>query len=261
MIRMSFTAQELYCMAIIQNKKTMYGIPDVMSGAPRGMIHEIINVMLTHHLAQMDLDGNTSLQEPYAELMEFCCDCERCLTIDLRKSGSKTQSVILWKRDGRYLFAQWVRERFVFSEMNEMMVRALAELVLPGEYGLGELPEVMIPNNQLQQSKRMCSRDNTADAIRLLRQNGATEEAAWVIADGLGEEAYALNMTLLDMTRGECEKTEAAYLASRGHLLALDKAVANQRTCTVFRPADTPRMRQTVQQLTARFLKEGNGDV
>lgn len=256
MIRMSFTAQELYCMAVIRNKKTMYGIPDVMGGAPRETLREIIDVMLEHHLAQMDLDGSMSLQEPYAELMDFCCDCQKCLTIDFREAGSKTQSVILWKRGGRYLFAQWVRERFVFSEMSEAMVRALAGLVIPAGYSLADLPETAIPNNHLQQAKRMCARDETGDAVRLLRQNGAAEEMAWVIADGLREEGYALNMTLMDMTGGAADRREIACLASRGSLLELDRTVENYRSCTVFRPADTSGIQQKIQQLAACFWKE-----
>lgn len=255
---MSFTPQELYCMALIQNKTAMYGIPDRMGGSPQEKADEIIDAMLTHHLAQMDLDGNLSLTEPYAELVEHYCECGKCLTVTLQEPGRDTQSLIFWERSGRYLIAQCIYDRYVFTEVREDLLRALPEQIVPGGYCLRECPEAVIPNSQLQQAKRACARDDIADAVRLLRQNGAVETAALAIADGLRENACSVDLVLMDMTGGDCRKTEVGFLAAGNEMLALSSAVVNYRSCTVFTPSDTRQMRQAAAQLVARFLEKGD---
>lgn len=255
---MSFTPQELYCMALIQNKTAMYGIPDRMGEHPREKAEEIVDAMLTHHLAEMDLDGKMFLAEPYAGLVEHYCDCRKCLTVSFQEPGADTQNLVLWERDGRYLLAQCIRDRFVFSQVNEAMIRVLAEQIVPGGYGLRECPEAVIPNSQLQQAKGACVRNDPADAVRLLRQNGAEAELAQVIADGLQEKACSVNLVLMDMTGGDCRKTEVGFLAAGNEMLALSSAVVNYRSCTVFTPSDTRQMRQAAAQLVARFLEKGD---
>lgn len=258
MKNMSFTPQELYCMALVQGKTAMYGIPDMMGTHPREKADEIIDAMLKHHLVEMDLDGRMFLAEGYAGLVEYYCDCRKCLAVSLQEPGADTQHIVLWERNGRYLLAQCIYERFVFSEVNEAMVRALLERTVPDGYTLREVSEAVIPNNLLRQAKRECVRSDPAEAIRLLQRNGVAENVAQLIAEGLQEKACSLNLMLMDLTRGVCTKTETGFLAGSGLMLAMRSEVINYRSCTVFTQSDTRQQRQAAAQLAERFLQKGD---
>ena len=252
----SFRPQELYCMAVLQGKHTMYGIPNGMGSHPRETALKTLDEMLAKQVASMDLDGRISLAPEYAHLTAFYCDCQKCLTVNFQEPEGETQNLIFWQYHGKYQMARFIQGRYVFFETTPAVIRDLLGQMIFRECHPQTVSPAIIPHNQLLQAKRLCLGEQVADGIRLLRQQGASEELAKVIADGLLEQAYALNLLSMEQTPGGCQQTELAYLSSRGFLLSLEETIMNYRSCTVFTSVDPAEMDDAVHQLVERFCRE-----
>lgn len=256
MMQMAFTAQELYCMAYLQGKHKMYGIPNAMVVNREKQIQEAINSLLAQNLATMDIDGNISLDTHYHTIVDFYCDCQKCLAVTLQKENQK-QRLIIWKYDDQYMMAEVVGIRYVFSSVDETMVRDLLNGVLYCEDICCNIPEAIVPQIQLKKAKRLCCNENIDEAIRLLRQNGVGEDMAGLIVDVLLEKAYCLGLIYMDMQSSPSSKTEKMFLAGNNILLSVGTTKLNLRSCATFQTISLPEMHKDYSQIVNSFVKEG----
>lgn len=256
MMQMAFTAQELYCMAYLRGKHKMYGIPNVMAANREKQIQEAISSLLAQQLATMDVDGNTSINEDYHTLVDHYCDCQKCLAVTLQRENHK-QSLIFWKYDDQYMMAEVVGVRYVFSSVDETMVRDLLNGVLYCQDICCNIPEAIVPQIQLKKARRLCCNENIDEAIRLLRQNGVGEDMAGLIVDVLQEQAYCLGLIYMDMQSSPPSKTEKMFLAGNNILLSVGTTEVNLRSCAIFQSISLPKMRADLSQIISSFIEEG----
>lgn len=256
MIQYGFTARELFCMAYLTQKKKMYGIPDQMGTDRQAMMQSVIDSLIDKQIAVMDMDGHVSLADEYCELISFVSDCRKCLTINIQKEDQTTQSVILWKYNGRYLMAEAIGERYVMSAVDQSMIRAMTPSVIPKREYSDQTAEAVIPRIELVKAKRFCQSGKQEDAIRVLRQNGADERLASAIAEGLSERAYYLGILYMDVKQDECAKMESAFLSNQDVLLQLSQTIVNFRTCAVFSEVTSESMQNAIAQTIENFLNE-----
>ena len=253
----AFTAQELFCMAYLMRKPKMFGIPNVMGKEPEKTLQSVIDNLITQQIAAMDMDGRVSLCEEYRALVDAISDCKKCLTINVQRENRNTQNMIFWLYNGQGMMAEVIGERYIFSAADEVMVRALVDGVLDSNACNKQVADTVIPHIQMVKAKRHCQNGELEAAIRLLRQNGADDEIACVLVDGLLEKANYLGALLMDMRSGECVKTKKAYLSSGGVLLTLNETVINLRSCIAFSGITTDDMRCEMKALVDSFLERG----
>ena len=112
-----------------------------------------------------------------------------------------------------------------------------------------------IPQIALTKAHRLCADGQTEEALRMLRQNSATERIASVITDGFMHQAYYAGLMYMHNTTGTCKKTELAYLLSRDVCLQLSHSVQGIRTSTLFSEIEPERMRENIQSVVSVFLQ------
>ena len=260
MKQQSFTAQELFCMARLSGKRAIYGIPDGFALVPQeelqGEVQRVTDSLCDKGIATMDFDGRITVSEEFSELLRFCCDCGKCLTVNLKKIDGTEENYIFWRLDNALLMAEVVGERYVFSSTDDSLIRALfAGIRFPAGETAGS-SEAVIPGRELTEAKSACMQGKSGDATRLLRQNGADERLACVIADGLSEKAGYVGLLLMENGNGSCKKTEKIFVSSRGMTLALTQVVVNLRTCCSFKEQGGEEAGAEVSALLDAFLRK-----
>lgn len=260
MKQQSFTAQELFCMARLSGKRVIYGIPDGFALVPQeelqGEVQRVTDSLCDKGIATMDFDGKITVSEEYSELLRSCCDCGKCLTVNLKKKDGTEENDIFWILDGVFLMAEVIGERYVFSSTDTSFVK---ELFFGIDFPAGDsshASETVILLRKLTEAKRACTQGKTDDATRILRQNGADERLACVIADGLCEKAGYVGLLLMENSGGNCKKTERYFLHSRGLILALSQTVVNLRTCCSFKEQGGDVAGAEVSALLDAFLRK-----
>lgn len=242
MMKKSFTAQELFCMAYLKKKKYMFGIPNVLANFPKEeratQIQTVINSLTDEDIAIMDFDGKIAINPCYEEVLSFLCDCDKCFAVDIQKEHKLLESLLFWRFQDDYMMAEKVENQYFLSKTSpDVITGLLGEMWNCNTFSKMQ-DEVTIPQLALSKAMRHCSQANPEDAFRVLRQNGADEKVAGVLIDGLEEKADYLRILLIDNTKEDCQRTERAFLASRGAAFELGRAVVNMRTCTTLAPVD-----------------------
>lgn len=255
MNRFTFTAQELFCMALLANKHKMYGIPDKFGADRRVEIQTTLDSLLQSDIATMDMDGRMMLEEVYHEIVEFVCDCHECITINNQQKDECSSSIV-WKRDDRFLMAEAIGSQYMLSFADPIMVQSLFAALIAQEKIRTQFTETIVPQIVLTKAQRMCSGGKTEDAVHLLRQHGADEGVALAVADGLSQKARYVGVLHMRPTAETCKKIECSYLLSRGMCLRLGQTVRNLRSCVVFTEVEPVTLNQAVMNIAEKFLKE-----
>ena len=257
----SFSAQELICMAGLCEKKTIYGIPDGFAAVYEedmpAAFQQVNDSLIKSRIAEMNFDGKVILHDEYRELIHVCCDCEKCLTVNIQRADRTAADYIFWQTERSLHMAEAVGNQYVFSRTDAAMIRMLtAEYSFSGN-GAAESLELVIPQTELLKAKRQARGGNHDGAVRILRQNGADERLSHIIAEGLDEKAVYIGILYMDNRESSCRQTEIAYLNSQGAVFQLGQTVMNFRTCAVFREVDGADARQALSDLIDQFLDCG----
>ncbi len=238
MKRMKFTAQELYILAYAAGKNKMYGIPDGFAWLEDEEVpaarQQVVDTLLEEGVLNMDFDGKLLVSSEYLDLVGVYCDCSKCLTSNSQNADGSSEDLIFWQYRGAFFRAEIEEDLYFFSGCTALEAEeSLTRREWPGSPSQPE-KETVIPRIALTKAKRYAGKGTADDALRILVQNGADERTAAVLCDGLQEKAQYVGLLLMDMSSGKCEKTERAFLSSRGATYALCSTVVNFRTCTVF---------------------------
>ena len=254
----SFTAKELFGMAYLMKKQKMYGIPNAMEQERNFMLQAVFDGLVAQNIADMDMDGVVTLRPAYFETVDTCCDCQKCLTLNVRTEDRTEHSYIFWLRNAAYTMAEVVDDRYVFSKTEGVMVEAMVNgLLCAPEVGT-LTAEAVIPQLEIVKAGRACKKGDYAEALRIIRRGGATADVSNTIIAGLQKNAYYLGLVYMDMQTGDCQKQDLSYVCNEGVLLSLGQTVANLRTCATFTPIKREDMHDAVKVLVHRFLeKEG----
>lgn len=261
MRRMRFQAQELYILAAIAGKEKMYGIPNGFAGTSQReeqTVRQIItDSMLEEGIINMDFNGNYSISEKYAAIAEIYCDCNKCMTVNKQLPDGKAENLIFWRDDAHLFLAEIEGDYYCLRECDTMEVEARVS----GESwtGVEEYYNSVftIPQIALKKAKRFAIKNDSDNAIRILKQNGADERAAVILFDGLQETAHYLRLRLLNLKPDYCEEVEKEWLNSRGVILSLHQTVVNYRTCTCFTEVSEKSVEQGVREILANYLANG----
>lgn len=259
MVRQSYTAKELFCMAYIQNKQKMYGIPDGFGAMPREMriaeIQRISDGLTDEGIIEMDMDGSVELNESCKAMLDYICECDMCLTLNVQKSPNGLQSYMFWQHNSSYMMAEVIGDRYLLSTADAFTIRGLVEQAWDNDKESSIPDKIIVPQLALVKAKRRIGEEKTEDAFRILRQNGADEKAAQIILSGLSEKAGYLGVLLMDNHTGECKKQEYCYLFDNDVIFALSQQVLNFRTCAVFSGVDSKAVQETLTSAVDNFLK------
>lgn len=254
MMKLNFTSQELFCMALLLQKDILYGIPNDFETGSQIAIQSTLDALMEANVVHMDMDGCVFLDASYHNLVNTVCDSNKFLTVYRRNGNTCDRQTSFWSYAGRYLMADVFEAQYLFSWADEATIRSLLDdCVYQGERA-EETVEIVIPQIQLVKALRLCQDDRANDAIRLLRQNGAPEEIAHVVLDGLRRESYFLEVKFADLSSGDSAVSELSFLASRGHLLSLRKTMLNLRSCKKLSAATTRDMHCAISQISNSFF-------
>lgn len=233
-----FTAQELFCMAELCHKQTLYGIPNGFEMLPEEEIvqakAEVMDSLLSKQITKMDMDGNTVLADKaYQELIASICDCDACLTVNYQFGVDRSEDVVFWRTATDYLRADAFGDQFVFvSEDPSGISSYLASLAMKSKTANTQ-KIATIPQIALAKAKRAMAGGKKDDAVRVLLQNGADALFDTILA-GLQGEADYLGLLLMENKPREKEPQQAAFLGKDSVLLSLSDSILNYRNCTTF---------------------------
>lgn len=253
----SFTAKELFGMAYLMKKQKMYGIPDAMGTERNAVLQAVLDGLVSQGIANMDIDGHITILPEYMTTVNSICDCQKCLTINVRKSDAEEQSFIFWAIDGVWVMSEVVEDRYVFSQTDADMIRAIAV----GLLNVGEVRELnsqaIVPQLDIVKAKRACAKGDHIEANRIIRQCGVDPTTSNVITAGLCGHTYYLGLVYMDMRSGNCEKQDMSFICNDRVLFALDQTVANLRTCATFTSISCDDLCNRVDSLLSSFLEKG----
>ena len=259
MKRMRFNAQELYVLAALSGKKKMYGIPNGFEWLPDDEVNvvrqEVSDALLEEGILSMDFDGEISVSPDYRTLVNAFCDCKRCLTVNRQEPDGNFNDQIFWYYKGTITQATADEGSYFFSEVSPSEVKA--EL-LNDEWKSTDFPayvETIIPQIFLEKAKRYALK-NTEETLRILRQNNADERTAAILCDGLQCRAHYFRIILMDMSSGECVKSEKSWLESRGITVSMNTTIVNFRTCTKFVETEEKCVKAEIAEFVSLFLQE-----
>lgn len=253
----SFTAKELYGMAYLAKKQKMYGVPDAMGADRKAELQTVLDGLVSQGIADMDMDGKITLRADYFPTVSYYCDCEKCLTVNVRKEDSTEQSVIFWLHNDGGVMAEVMDDRYVFSAVDMDTVKAMVNGLLCTDSTKELTAPVVIPQLDIVKAKRACLRGNYAEAVRMMRQSGADSRISNAIVSGLQGHAYYLGLLYMDMQTGTCRKKDLSFLYSDGMILSLGQTVANLRTCATFTTITREDMHDTVRSFVNEFAQKG----
>ncbi len=256
MIQNSFTAKELFTMAYLLKKQKMYGLPYEMGKKQHEEMQLVIDELLTQGIVQMDMDGNIEVLPAYGDLVNIYCDCNKCLTINVRKEDMTTQSLIFWVYNNTCFMAECVDDHYIFSPIDDFIVKAtIVDLLCTVDADILSEP-VVIPQISVIKAKRACTKGKYNDAIQIIRQCGASSDVCNAIVSGLEERAYYFGLVYMDIHTGVCDKKELTYLCTNKILLSLEQTTVNFRTCAVFTPIDCHDMHNAVNTYVNEFMSK-----
>jgi len=259
MIRQSYTARELFCMAYIHKMKKMYGIPDDFSSMPNDKRHaeiqRISDELIEKGSIEMDMDGSVELQEGCKMMIEFICKCDTCLTVNVQKSQDDLQSYIFWRCAGTYMMAEIIGERYFLSYVDAQTVRTQLEQLWAVDREVIIPEEVIIPQLALIKAKRLGSEGDVENALRILRQNGADDIASQVIMNALIGKAGYMGILLVDNRSGECHMQETCFLVDKGLIYELGSKVVKYRTCAVLSGVEAAAVQNKFSIVVDGFLR------
>jgi hypothetical protein len=253
----SFTAKELFAMAYLLRKHKMYGIPNAIGPERNAVLQTVFDGLVAQGVADMDIDGHITVRSEYFAMINTICDCQKCLTINVRKDDAREHSLIFWAYNGAWVMSEVVEDRYVFSKTDTDMIKAIYEGFLYAGETKVLSSQAVVPQMDIVKAKRACLTGNYTEAVRLVRQCGIDPVISNVIADGLQGNAYYLGLVYMDMRQGDCKKQEVSFICSDGVLLSLDQMVANLRTCATFTPISRDDLRNRVDFLLNSFLEKG----
>lgn len=256
MLQSSFTAKELFGMAYLMKKPKMYGIPDAMGAERNFALQAVLDELVSQNIVDMDMDGQITLRPEYFATVSAYCDCQKCLTVNMRAEDKTEHSFIFWLRDAECTMAEVVDDRYVFSRTDAAMVEAVVGQLLCSAETRELTSEVVIPQLALVKAKRACVKGDFPEAIRILRQKGATSNVSNAILSGLQGNAHYLGLVYMDVQVGECQKQELSYIYKEGVLLSLGQKIANLRTCATFTQMKCEDMHEEVNVLVRSFLEK-----
>lgn len=251
-----FSAQELICMAKLCGKKVIHGIPDGFAAISEEdmpvVFQQVYDVLIKKRIAELNFDGRMFLYDEYTELINICCDCDKCLTVNIQRTDHTASDYIFWHFHDTFHMAEVIEDSYVFSKIDAALIGPM--ISEPG-FPCGNTvasSELVIPQTELLKAKRQCKGGSFDSAVRILRQNGADERLSHIIADGLGEKAAYIGLLYMDNREGG--QTEKAYLSSQGAAFELSQTIVNFRTCAVFKEVDGTNVKREISALVDLFL-------
>lgn len=258
MKRLRFTAQELYILASCSDKKKMYGIPDGFAWLPDEEVavarQLVCDTLQEEGILIMDFDGKISVAPDYQKLVCIYCDCQKCLTVNRQLVDGKAENLIFWCYDAHIFLAEAEEDYYCFREVTPTEVESQ---IFGEKWSCTEEHknyEITIPQIALKKAKRFATKDDSENAIRILKQNSADERTAVILFDGLQEKAHFLRLLLMSLDLDHPEETEKAWLNSRRTIISIRQTVVNFRTCTCFTEVSEESVKQGVKEFVANFL-------
>lgn len=252
----SFTAKELFGMAYLTKKPKMYGIPNATGLEHNFVLQAVLDSLVSQNIADMDIDGQITLRPEYFATVSTYCDCQKCLTVNMRAEDKTERSYIFWLQDDECTMAEVAGNLYVFSSIDAAMVEAMVGQLLCSAEVRELTSEVVIPQLALVKAKRACVKGDYVEAIRIIRQGGATSNISNVILSGIQGNAYYMGLVYMAMQTGECQKQDLSYIYKEGVLLSLGQTIANLRTCATFTPIKCEDMHSAVNVLIHSFLEK-----
>lgn len=257
MIYKQFSAQELYCMAELLRKNSMYGIPngfemfseDELPQIKASVLDELLNKQVT----TMNLDGRTVLAADYRGLVDAICDCDACLTVNYQSGEDRSEDTVLWRTGTSYLRADVIDDRFVFVTEDADSIKSYLSAINIKSNGASEKKRVTIPHIALAKAKRAAADKKDEDAKRILLQNGAGDLTDVILA-GLKENADYLGLLLMTNKPEERPMQQAAYLCANGILLTLSETIVNYRNSTAFSVCSEADAAGQIHEFQSQFV-------
>lgn len=256
-----FTSQELFCIAQVAHKKTLYGIPDGFEMLPedeRPLVQaEVLDNLLSKQIITMNADGKAAISNTsYQELITTICDCEACLTVNYQFGHDREEDVVFWKTEAGLLKADVIDGHFVFISEDALGLKNYLSTIAIKSGVFNSDESVTIPQIALAKAKRAMLDGKKDDARRILLQNGAGNFAD-VILSGLEENADFLSLLIMINRPEEKSPQQAAFMGTAGILLALSDTVLNYRNCTTFSSCSENDVANQIQSFLDIFLASG----
>lgn len=256
MKKQQFSAQELYCIAYLAGKKKMYGISIVFGDKRNKKIQDVIDDLVKQQIAEMDIDGKARLNEAYKPIADIISGCDKCITINVQHESGAANDYVFWRCSSDYFMAEVLDHRYVISQISAEFISSIFDGLTLTSQNEGQTRQCIVPQLVLAKAKRLCISGQQDDAVRLLRQNGASEETAEVITKWLCERAHYVGILLMEIQNSVCQKRGNVFLSANGMSLALSQSVENYRTCITFNEIARDDVNKTIRQAADAFLYE-----
>lgn len=255
MTKTCFTAQELFSMAHVSKKQKMYGVPDAFAQRDatkrERAMRQVCDNLVNDSVMDVDFEGNYCLHPANADLVQFICEPDMCLSIELQRVHNPGTRYIFWRKRNQTLWAEVENNRFRFFRDNPEWVLESCRGVLQGT---DIIEKTVIPRIALQKASRFCKANIPDDAIRILRQNSASEKLATVIVDYLCNEGAFIGATLLCLHDSQPQKRRIAFLSGRNIVLSIGETITNLRTCSVFTGVTTEHAEGALESMLLSFM-------
>lgn len=255
------SAVELYCMAHLNRKRKLCGIVDVFVDVerPRVMdaVREITADFVARGVAEMDMDGNISLRTEYSTLLEWICDCDSFLTVTYCEPDGRMGRRIFWVVGCRLLMAQTTGGKYVITETDADAAAACIKSHFPSTGFAGGGMETVLPAISLKTAAGYCKSGNQHDGFRVLRQNGADEQNAHMILQGLSAKANWLAIRRVNNRKGAESVQKKVCFWTEDRLYSLERRVVGLRTCVAFVPEAGIRCESELTALADAFERDG----
>lgn len=256
MKKQQFSAQELYCIAYLAKKKKMYGIPAAFGNDRRAEMQDTIDDLLKQQIAEMDIDGKIRLNEAYKHTADIISDCDKCITVNTQNEDGTSNNYIFWRCSSDYFMAEVLDYHYVISQIGAEFISSIFDGLAFTFQNEEQGRQCVLPQLILTKAKRLCMDGRQDDAVRLLRQNGASEEIALVITQGLCEKARYVATLLMEIQDGVCQKKSEAFLGAKGITLSLKQTVEDYRTCCAFNEVPRDDANKAIREAVGAFLCE-----
>lgn len=255
------SVREIIVAAAMCKRAKLYAIPDDFEGLPQEQLSAAIqntkNGLWEKHLLSMDFDGNTTLSEEVKQVVLFCAECSKYLSVVSRSRDAVPTKIVVWKRAKQFLYAVVQERTYSFSFMQRDEVEKCLLRMFPWN-GKGRSEKTtMITQAALKKAKR-CVKSNDLDgAALLLRQQGADDAAARIIANALFENTAVFSIVTVDQTTQPPVSDQCMFSVDEEGYLIIEPAMEGYRSAAAFEDITERKLKSKVLTLLGNFISAG----
>lgn len=242
----------------ILGKEVFFGVKDVFSDMGeaelRRAVSQIEDFLIEKGYAELDFNGNLSLADGIAKILELCSECEKFMDVQIMHTDKSRMKKMVYQKDG---------ETVSFSETKN------------GEYLIeyGELQEI---EKEILQNLQWMSADDKVSGKFVFTQSalerakgkagfGAEEEllkqsdnksAVKIISDGLNGISNYYSFVMFDFMKEVVEIDSLMILNSADGSLEMISGEDDEEYAPVFKSIDCPAAEARIAEMFEKMKGE-----